>query len=957
MPKILRSPIALVSLLLAAFALFGCSNGSSAAENQNGGSGGGGGVTDGGGGVTDDIGGGIGTGLGAAGDMDGSVASGGQVLPPPAANNRAIFNFDYGWKFIRGDQTGAEQPAYDDSTWADVSLPHTTNDTDTWVDWVGFANEQSLRLKYVGIMWYRKHFQLDAANTDRKVFLEFQGVRNFGAFYVNGTKIGIHEDQITALGLDITAAVSFGADNVIAVQVDSNMLRPETATGVTFEWSSQGYYPLYGGLTQDANLIITDKLHQTLPLYSNLGTSGVYAYATNIDTAAKSATITVEAEVQNETAASQTATLSVDLIDFTGKTVWTEAAAPQTIAVGQKVTMTATGPLTNAHLWAPDYPYLYDVRSSLKAGDKLVDVVDTQLGIRKLSFSATSGLKVNGRPIYLKGFAPRSVMDWAVTGTPQNWMTEYDYFLMKQGNALFVRPMHVSPHKHMVESADRLGMVMVVPAGNSEGDDTAPFCGTPTACATRWAQRVAVMTTSTIYFRNNPSVFFYEGSNSALSEAHMAEMVAVRKRWDPNGGRFSGTRWVDPVTIPSQEYGSSMDVASPSNVIPSWDSEYSRVESPRRVWDNYTPTWDPHTQQYVTGGYVAVVSPFHAQASDTEGPTTAGNGIKQYPLCDYRQMSSESLALCNLWNYWERYQKSAFVLPKAARLSDGVMVGGCKIFFADSDSDGRMRDTEVARISGAVDGVRIPKESYFAMQVAMSPVPAVHVIGHWNYPANTTKTVYVAANTDAVRLATYDANGALVKDYGQGSRDMQKNAPSQYVFRFDNVAFAPGKIKAVGSNAGADVASYEKATAAPAAALKLTPVTGPKGFFADGADIAWFDVEVVDAAGQRVPTDMAQVAFTHSGEGQWLGGYNSGVRQSIGKDTLWTEGGINRVFVRSTRTAGTFTVTATRDGLTPATATVTSKAWAVDANGLTQTWSQRYSFPFGAEPAAVPDKN
>jgi beta-galactosidase len=938
MPKTLRSPIALVTLLFAAFALFGCGT----TDNPNGGSAGAGGVTDDGG-----IGIGIGTGLSGA-------AGAGQVVVPPPPNNRATFNFDYGWKFIRGDQAGADQPAYDDSTWADVSLPHTTNDTDTWVDWVFFANDPSLRLKYTGLMWYRKHFRIDAANADRKVFLEFQGVRNAGTFFVNGTRIGMHEDQITACGLDITAAVKFGDDNVIAVQIDSNMLHPETATGVTYEWASQGYYPLYGGLTQDANLIITDKVHQTLPLYSNLGTSGVYVHATNIDTAAKSATMTIEAEVQNESATEQTVTLSADMIDFDGTTVWTQASAAQTIPAGQKVTMKATGPLTNAHLWAPDYPYLYDVRSSLTVGGNLIDVVDTPFGIRKLSFSAKAGFKVNGRPIYLKGFAPRSVMDWAATGTPQNWMTEYDYFLMKEANALFIRPMHVSPRKHAVESADRLGMVMVVPAGNSEGDDTPPFCPA-TACATRWAQRLAVMTNSTIYFRNNPSVFFYEGGNSGLSEEHMAEIVGVRKLWDPNGGRLSGCRAVDPQNIPSQEYGSSMDVPAPSNVIPAWDSEYSRVESPRRVWDNYTPVWDPHTQKYVTGGYVAVVSAFHAEASATEDPNTAGSGIKQYPLCDYRQMSSESLALCNMRDYWQRYQKSAFVLPEASRLSDGIMVGGAKIFFTDSDSDGRMRDTEVARISGAVDGVRIPKESYFALQVAMSPVPAVHVIGHWNYPASTTKTVYVAANTDAVRLATYDAAGALAKDYGPGARDTQSGAPSQYIFRFDNVAFVPGTIKAVGSNGGADVATYEKTTAGDPAALKLTPVTGPKGFFADGADVAWFDVEVVDAAGQRVPTDMAQVTFTHAGEGQWLGGYNSGVRQSTGKDTLWTEAGINRVFVRSTRTAGAFTVTASRDGLTAATATVTSKEWVVDANGLTQTWSQRYSFPFGAEPAAVPD--
>ena len=99
------------------------------------------------------------------------------------------------------------------------------------------------------------------------------------------------------------------------------------------------------------------------------------------------------------------------------------------------------------------------------------------------------------------------------------------------------------------------------------------------------------------------------------------------------------------------------------------------------------------------------------------------------------------------------------------------------------------------------------------------------------------------------------------------------------------------------------------------AAIKLTPTVGPQGLQAEGQDAALIDFEVVDAEGQRCPTDYARVDFTISGPGIWRGGYNSGIVDSTNNLHLNTECGINRVFVRSTLSPGTITVTASRPGL------------------------------------------
>jgi beta-galactosidase len=274
-----------------------------------------------------------------------------------------------------------------------------------------------------------------------------------------------------------------------------------------------------------------------------------------------------------------------------------------------------------------------------------------------------------------------------------------------------------------------------------------------------------------------------------------------------------------------------------------------------------------------------------------------------------------------------------------------------------------MRDTEVARVSGAVDGARLPKEVFYGLQVAQNPQPQVHIVGHWNYPAGTVKRVYVVSNTAKTKLEVLDPSGNVIKDYGYGNNNFAQPANDQinhYCYAFENVAFQPGAIRATGYDAsGAQVATEQKVTAGAPAALKLTPILGPSGrFYADGSDVAMFDVEVVDAKGNRCPTFEDRVDFTCGGEGIFLGGYNSGIRYSTNDQHLTTgyhlnvECGVNRVFVRATRKAGAFTLTVSRPGLTPASRTIASTPVTV-INGLMTEMPQTYTVALGPEPAPM----
>jgi hypothetical protein len=150
------------------------------------------------------------------------------------------------------------------------------------------------------------------------------------------------------------------------------------------------------------------------------------------------------------------------------------------------------------------------------------------------------------------------------------------------------------------------------------------------------------------------------------------------------------------------------------------------------------------------------------------------------------------------------------------------------------------------------------------------------------------------------------------------------------IFKFDSIAWAPGTIRAVGLNkSGAIQAQQEKHTAGTARALRLTPIAGPSGLQADANDVALIDVEVIDSAGNRCPTDQADVQFSLSGPALWMGGYNSGIQYTVRKTTLQTECGINRIAIRSTLVPGTITVGASRSGLIAANVTLQSHAVAI----------------------------
>ena len=476
----------------------------------------------------------------------------------PARAERALYDFNPGWKLLVGDPKDASQPRFDDSAWKQVTLPRAWNEDDAFArDIVDHAT---------GIAWYRKHFALKDLQAGQKVFIEFEGARQAAEVRVNGKGIGLHENGVNAFGFEISGALQAG-DNVIAVRTDNSWDYREQKSGQRYQWSDRNFNANYGGLPKNGRLHVTDALYQTLPLYGSLGTTGVYVYARGFDIAGRSATVWAESEVRNDGAQARSFTYEVELRDKDGKRVARFAAPAQSIAAGAGAVVKAGAQVENLQFWSWGYGYLYDVVTTLRVDGKAADSVTTRTGFRKTAFGQ-GVVALNDRVIQVHGYAQRTSNEWPALGlSVPPWLSDYGNGMALAGNANLIRWMHIAPWKQDVESLDRIGLMQAMPAGGSEADVT----------GRRWEQRVEAMRDAIVYNRNSPSIVFYESGNKGISLAHMREMKALRDRFDPYGGRAAGSREMPGAELQGvSEYGGEMLYINKSARMPASRSTTTR---------------------------------------------------------------------------------------------------------------------------------------------------------------------------------------------------------------------------------------------------------------------------------------------------------------------------------------------------------------------------------------------
>jgi hypothetical protein len=799
----------------------------------------------------------------------------------PQANHRLKINLGVTpWKFIKADPyPDAKKPEYDDTSWTDVGIPHCFNDSDTFVN-VSRGNKGLFQ----GTVWYRKHFTLNNAYKGRKIFVEFQGVNIACAVYINGTLVphGSEVEQpgevthvygFTPFVIDVTDLVKFGgAANVMAVRVSNKSERWYVSPGfgdALFAGMA------YGGIYLPVYLHITDPVHVPLNVYSNVkkwGTS-IATLSANPETA----TIRIQANVENETPKEKAVVLITRVVDAERKIVL-EMKKDAVIAPGSVHMFDQTGDIKEPHLWhlnAGDgaTQYLYKVYNIVKSEGKVVDVFEDPLGIRTITWDADYPY-INGRKSEMYGFGAR--YDYPALGTAlpeeQHWR---EIKLAADGGGRLMRPGHAASAPASVAACDVYGIGVAQPSGDNEfsfySANAQPVLAGNTAQEPINAKGISdirkqykreVQRDIIIRDRNHPSIVLWEASNGGIEKDIFPELKKITETWDnlaPRELTPRGTsdqpRDAQPDMDQVKVIGTVYDGANTKKTYPShpvWTAESWVKPGSRADWDGSIAkaeeflTYLQKDRKYKVFGFA------HWYLSETCGE-------------DYHNPGFRSL--------------------------------GC----------------------AALDGNRIPQLIYKIYQKAAlipySVKPGVVIGTHWNQ----TGTVPVKAWSNCPKVNLYLNGVSLGVQTPQAP--FAKN-PFQCVWQ---VPWSSGTLKAAGLDADGHEVCMDSVTTAGAPdhiELSVEPALAKPGggvfhVQANGSDAAFILAKIVDRDGNVCPTFSNPIKFAVSGPATYRGSWNQMVSSdkgvsyhSPGDYELSAEAGQMKVAVRSTFEAGAVTVVA-----------------------------------------------
>ena len=352
------------------------------------------------------------------------------------------------WRFVKGDVTGAEQMSFDDSTWEVVSLPHGIEYLPT---------EASGCYNYQGVVWYRKHFTPDDTWKGRRLFLHFEAIMGKCRIYVNGELKQEHFGGYLPIVLDVTDALQYGTDNLIAVCAD-NSNDPTYPPGKAQNVLDFTYC---GGIYRDCWLIAHNPVHITDPNFEHETASGglFVAYDHVSET---SADVLLKTHVRNDGTQTFKGTVEYELLRPDG----TRAARLKKaihMAAGEASIAEGTITLKNPLLWSPDSPILYNLLVRIKGSNgKVVDGYRQRIGIRSVEFLAEKGFYLNGKPYGKPLIGANRHQDFAVLGNAlPNSIHWRDAKKLKDVGLDVIRNAHCPQDPAFMDACDELGLFIL----------------------------------------------------------------------------------------------------------------------------------------------------------------------------------------------------------------------------------------------------------------------------------------------------------------------------------------------------------------------------------------------------------------------------------------------------------------------------------------------------------------
>ena len=758
------------------------------------------------------------------------------------------------WTFQLGDVKGAEKPQFDDGAWRTLDVPH---------DWsIELPFDKSLQggssVGYLpgGIGWYRKTFTVPESSQGKKIVIDFDGVYMDSQVWINGHLLGRRPSGYVSFQYDLTPYLNFGKENIIAVRAN-------------VEPNGSRWYP-GAGIYRRVWLTTLNPVH-----VKHWGT-----YVTTPTVSKTSATVLLQTEVSNVTSKNVAATLKSVIVDAAGAEV-AKAESEQKVAAGQTGAFEQKFRVLNPTLWSPDTPNMYQVKTQVVVRGQVVDETTTPLGIRTCEFTKDKGFFLNGEHVDIKGVCLHH--DFGPIGTafyPR--ALEHQLEILQEMGCNAIRTAHNPRDPEFYNICDRMGFMVMNEAFDvwmqkKLPNDFHQFFD-------EWHERD--LTDMVRRDRNHPSIIIWSIGNE-MNEQHREDF--------PGQGGVIATRLVEIV----KKHDASRAITSACNSYKA-SVEKGMVEPLDVYGQNYGMSQFPEIRK---GGKPVI---------GTENATSfITRGSYSYEIVNDRGIK---LSIQNIKNNSECTGYGKFW---GADRTDGTLIEIRKnpwvagqFAWTGFDYIGECFPFPwPARngLFGIIDMVGFPKDSYYAYQSDWTDKPMVHLVPqNWNWMQFSGKPipVWVYSNCDEVELFLNNASLGVKKINRTESLHAEWNVP-----------YKPGELKAVARNGGKIVATQIIRTAEEAARLELS--ADRMEIAADGSDLSFIEVKLVDENGVFCPDADLMVQVKVEGNGELLGvGNGSALNHSpFTGSQVQTFYGLCRVIVKSTRKDGAIKVSVSADGV------------------------------------------
>lgn len=781
---------------------------------------------------------------------------------------RSEYLLEKGWKFTKGEVSNAEMPAFNDAKWETVDIPHDwaifgpfdkNNDLQNVAVTQNFETQASLKtgrtggLPYVGIGWYRTTFH---STPGKQTTLIFDGAMSEARVFVNGKEACFWPCGYNSFYCDITSLVNEdGKNSILAVRLEN---RPQ----------SSRWYP-GAGLYRNVHVVTTEKIH--VPVW---GTQITTPYVKD-----EYASVCLRTTILN--AGKTELTMVTDIMDDDGQVVSTKTNKG-VINHGQPFTQNFI--VERPKLWSPETPVLYKVVSKIYSGDTLLDTYSTRFGIRTIEYIADKGFYLNGKRRKFQGVCNHH--DLGPLGAAINVAAlRHQLTLLKEMGCDAIRTSHNMPAPELVELCDEMGFMMMLEPFDEW--DIAKCDNGYHRFFNEWAEKD--MVNMLRQYRNNPCVVMWSIGNE------------VPTQWSPEG--YKVAKFLQDICHredPTRPVTCGMDQVK--SVLANGFAAMLDIPGLNYRAHLYDEAYERLPQNIILG-------------SETSS-TVSSRGVYKFPverkagaMYDDHQSSSYDLEYCN----WSNIPDIDFARAEDHEWTIGQFVWTGFDYLGEPSPYDTNAWPNHSSMFGIIDLASIPKDRYYVYRsVWNKEAETLHILPHWNWEGREgEKTpVFVYTNYPSAELFI---NG---KSYGRQTKHKNGTVENRYRLMWHDAVYQPGEVRVVAyDEQGNPVAEKTVRTAGKPHHIEL--VTGRSSLQADGKDLAYVTLRIVDKDGNLCPNDGRLVSFKVKGAGKYRASANGDPTclDLFHKPEMHAFGGMLTVIVQSGEKTGEIELQATAKGI------------------------------------------